>query len=110
MGIQQGLSWKQQWIMHQGESSDRNHFLCSVHRSNALQLKNNLDVYLAGNCKEDGHDFRVNGSFTSLSCKVRRGNSIIAEVQLSLFLVQFVYFQMCLINFLNQCNSYVFLL
>ncbi|XVF84078.1 hypothetical protein PTKIN_Ptkin16aG0546000 [Pterospermum kingtungense] len=77
---EKGLSWKQQWLIHQGESSERNHFLCGVQRSSALQLKNNLDVYLASNCKEADRDFRVTGSFTSLSFKVRRGNSIIAEV------------------------------
>ncbi|XWS74748.1 hypothetical protein CRYUN_Cryun01aG0024400 [Craigia yunnanensis] len=76
----QALTWKQQWLIHQGESSERNHFLCSVQRSNALQIKNNLDVYLASSYKEDGRDFRVTGSFTSLSFKVRKGNSIIAEV------------------------------
>ncbi|XWS65781.1 hypothetical protein CRYUN_Cryun05aG0143200 [Craigia yunnanensis] len=77
---EKALSWKQQWLIHQGESSERNHFLFSVQRSNALQIKNNLDVFLASQFKEDGRDFRVSGSFTSLSFKVRRGNSIIAEV------------------------------
>ncbi|XP_022745052.1 protein LURP-one-related 14-like [Durio zibethinus] len=76
----QALSWKQQWLIHQGESSEMNHFLCSVHQSNAVQIKNNLDVYLASPFKKDGRDFRVTGSLTSLSFKVRRGNSIIAEV------------------------------
>ncbi|XP_022747433.1 protein LURP-one-related 14-like [Durio zibethinus] len=77
---EKALSWKQQWLIHQGESSERNHFLCSVKRSNALQIKNNLDVYLASSYKGDGRDFRVTGSYTSLSFKVRKGNSIIAEV------------------------------
>ncbi|XVE99836.1 hypothetical protein REPUB_Repub03eG0235900 [Reevesia pubescens] len=77
---EKALSWKQQWQIHQGESSERRHFLCSVQQSNALQIKNNLDVYLASRYKQDGHDFRVSGSFTSLSFKVRKGNSTIAEV------------------------------
>ncbi|XVF24203.1 hypothetical protein REPUB_Repub13aG0107400 [Reevesia pubescens] len=77
---EKALSWKQQWLIHQGESSEKNHFICSVQRSNALHIKNNLDVYLASRYKEDGQDFRVTGSFTSLSFKVRKGNSIIAEV------------------------------
>lgn len=78
--IGQALSWKQQWLIHQGESSEKNHYLCSVQRSNTIQIKNNLDVYLASRFKEDCRDFRVTGSFNSLSFKVRRGNSIIAEV------------------------------
>ncbi|XWS07590.1 hypothetical protein CRYUN_Cryun41cG0002100 [Craigia yunnanensis] len=77
---EKALSWKQQWLIHQGESSERDHFLCNVVRSNALQIKNNLDVYLASSYKENGRDFRATGSFTSLSFKVRKGNSIIAEV------------------------------
>ncbi|OMO49990.1 hypothetical protein CCACVL1_30706 [Corchorus capsularis] len=76
------LSWRNQWVIHEGESSERNHLICSVQRSNALQIKNRLDVCLASNCnpKENGVDFRVTGSLTSLSFKVRRGNSILAEV------------------------------
>ncbi|TYH73615.1 hypothetical protein ES332_D05G341600v1 [Gossypium tomentosum] len=74
------LSWKKQWQIYQGESSEKNHFLCSVQRSNALQMKNNLDVYLASSYMEDGPDFHVTGSFTSMSFKVWKGNSVIAEV------------------------------
>ncbi|XP_022764453.1 protein LURP-one-related 14-like isoform X2 [Durio zibethinus] len=77
---EKALSWKQQWLIHQGESSEKKHFVCSVQRSSALHIKNNLDVYLANRYKEDGRDFRVTGSFASLSFKVRKGNSIIAEV------------------------------
>ncbi|WRX12180.1 LURP-one-related - like 3 [Theobroma cacao] len=80
MREKQALSWKQQWVVHQGESSEKDHFICCVRRSNALQIKNKLDVCLASRYKDDGRDFRVTGSFASLSFKVRRGNSIIAEV------------------------------
>ncbi|XVE69501.1 hypothetical protein DITRI_Ditri09bG0157000 [Diplodiscus trichospermus] len=77
---EKALSWKQQWLIHQGESSERSHFLCSVQNTNALQIKNNLDVYLASSNRENGRDFRVAGSVTSLSFKVKKGNIIIAEV------------------------------
>lgn len=79
-GYEQALSWKKQWQIYQGESSEKNNFLCNVQRSNALQMKNNLDVHLAGSYLEDGPDFHVTGSFTSMSFKVWKGNSVIAEV------------------------------
>ncbi|GMI90267.1 hypothetical protein like AT3G56180 [Hibiscus trionum] len=75
------LSWKKKWVIHEGESSEQKHFLCSVQRSDTLPIKNNLDVYLASNYKEDGPDFHVTGSLTSLSFKVWKGDSIIAEVK-----------------------------
>ncbi|KAB2064077.1 hypothetical protein F383_19381 [Gossypium arboreum] len=77
----QALSWKHQWMIHQGESSERNHFLCTVQKSNALRIKNNLDVFLGNRYKDHGRDFHVTGSFSSLSFKVIRANTVIAEVR-----------------------------
>ncbi|KAK8293508.1 hypothetical protein V6Z11_D06G193600 [Gossypium hirsutum] len=73
----QAISWKQEWQMHEGESR---HCLCSVKRSGGFNIKSNLDVHLASPYKDAACDFRVTGSLASLSIKVRRGNSIIAEV------------------------------
>ncbi|MBA0701596.1 hypothetical protein Goari_022752 [Gossypium aridum] len=68
-------------MIHQGESSERNHFLCTVQKSNALRIKNNLDVFLGNGYKDHGRDFHVTGSFSSLSFKVIRANTVIAEVR-----------------------------
>ncbi|KAK8643417.1 hypothetical protein V6N13_012716 [Hibiscus sabdariffa] len=75
------LFWKKKWQIHEGQSSEQNHFLCGVQRSDALTIKNNLDVYLASSYNDGGPDFHVTGSLTSLSFKVWKGNSIIAEVK-----------------------------
>ncbi|KAK8691635.1 hypothetical protein V6N13_075136 [Hibiscus sabdariffa] len=75
------LSWKNKWQIHQGESSEQNRLLCSVQQSDAIPIKNNMDVYLASNYKEEEPDFHVTGSFTSLSFKVWKDNLIIAEVK-----------------------------
>ncbi|GMI87331.1 hypothetical protein like AT3G56180 [Hibiscus trionum] len=72
------LSWKHQWVIHEGESSERDHFLCCVQQSNAIRIKNNHDVYLKE--KEEGRDFHVSASLASLSFKVNRGDTVIAEV------------------------------
>ncbi|KAK8579618.1 hypothetical protein V6N13_142790 [Hibiscus sabdariffa] len=75
------LSWKNKWQIHQGESSEKNRLLCSVQQSDAIPIKNNMDVYLASNYKEEEPDFHVTGSLTSLSFKVWKDNLIIAEVK-----------------------------
>ncbi|KAE8701561.1 Ca(2+)-dependent nuclease family protein [Hibiscus syriacus] len=75
------LSWKKKWQIHERESLEPNHFLCSVQRSDSILIKKNLDVYLASSYKEDSPDFHVTGSLTSLSFKVWKGNSLIAEVK-----------------------------
>ncbi|KAE8695481.1 protein LURP-one-related 14-like isoform X3 [Hibiscus syriacus] len=71
------LSWKHEWVIHQGESSESKHFLCCVRRSNAMMIKNNQDVYLGNG----GRDFHLSASLSSLSFKVKRGNTVIAEVR-----------------------------
>ncbi|GMI72631.1 hypothetical protein like AT3G56180 [Hibiscus trionum] len=76
----QPIPWKGEWQIHEGESSNSNHFLFRVRRSSGFHFKSNLDVYVGSRCKKGAGDFRVTGSIASLSIKVRRGNSIIAEV------------------------------
>ncbi|KAK8489380.1 hypothetical protein V6N13_122239 [Hibiscus sabdariffa] len=74
------LSWKHKWVIHQGEGSERKQFLCRVQQSNAIRIKNNHDVYLGKGFKEQGRDFHVSASMSSLSFEVNRGNTVIAEV------------------------------
>ncbi|KAE8724368.1 Detected protein of unknown function [Hibiscus syriacus] len=73
------ISWKQEWRIYDGESSDLNHFLFRVKRSSGFRI-NNLDVYLESRGEQGAGDFQVIGNITSLSFTVRRENSIIAEV------------------------------
>ncbi|XP_039020095.1 protein LURP-one-related 14-like, partial [Hibiscus syriacus] len=78
--LQNPISWKQEWRIHEGESSDSNHFLFRVKRSSGSHFRD-LDVYLGSRDDRGAGDFHVTRGigFASLSCKVRRGNSIIAE-------------------------------
>ncbi|XP_039016444.1 protein LURP-one-related 14-like [Hibiscus syriacus] len=78
--LQQPISWKQEWQIHEGGNSDSNNILFSVKKSSGFHIKSNLDVYLGSRCKKGTGDFRVTGSIASLSIKVRRGISVIAEV------------------------------
>ncbi|GKU92210.1 hypothetical protein SLE2022_072440 [Rubroshorea leprosula] len=76
---EKAFTWRHRWLIHQGEGSDRKNLLCTVRLSQALQIKRQLDVFLAGNQTKDC-DFHVTGSLSSLSFKVYRGKTIIAEV------------------------------
>lgn len=48
-----------------------------------IQLKTKLDVFMAGNSKEDRCDFRIEGSWFERSCVIYIGetNNIIAQVR-----------------------------
>lgn len=74
------LTYRHQWTCHLGESSDKNKLLFKVQRSNPLQLKTRLEVFLASNYNKNVCNFHVIGCFSSLSFKVCKGNTIIAEV------------------------------
>ncbi|CAK7325953.1 unnamed protein product [Dovyalis caffra] len=65
--------------VHRGESSDRTALVFSVQRSHALQMKSRLDIFLANNINEDISNFQVVGCYSSQSCKVYRGDAMIAE-------------------------------
>ncbi|GKU92211.1 hypothetical protein SLEP1_g5970 [Rubroshorea leprosula] len=67
------------WLIYQGEDLYRKNQICTVRLSQALQIKRQLDVFLVGNQTKDS-DFHVTGSLSSLSFKVYKGNTVIAEV------------------------------
>ncbi|KAK2636842.1 hypothetical protein Ddye_031634 [Dipteronia dyeriana] len=75
------FKWKKEWTVSPGESSEEN-VLFKVEESNPLRLKTRLDVFLEDkkSDKENHSDFHVNGRFNSLSFKVYRGKSAIAQV------------------------------
>lgn len=61
-----------------------------------LQLKTQLDVFLAANTKEDVFDFKIKGSWFERSCIIYGpdGKTIIAQV-IKMFIESFVFF--CLV-------------
>ncbi|KAK0592798.1 hypothetical protein LWI29_025555 [Acer saccharum] len=74
------FKWKKEWTVSPGESSEEN-VLFKVEESNPLRLKTRLDVFLEDkkSDKKNHSDFHVNGRFNSLSFKVYRGKSAIAQ-------------------------------
>ncbi|URD81910.1 hypothetical protein MUK42_02614 [Musa troglodytarum] len=56
------------WQVFKGDSSDAKDLLFSVRRSSALQLKTELDVFLAANAEEEACDFKMKGSYRKRSC------------------------------------------
>ncbi|KAA8539513.1 hypothetical protein F0562_026205 [Nyssa sinensis] len=47
------LTSHHRWTVHRGESSDATNLLFSVQKSHSLQIKTQLDVFLASNVNED---------------------------------------------------------
>ncbi|KAM5560606.1 hypothetical protein ABKV19_021656 [Rosa sericea] len=75
------LTAHRRWHVFRGESSDAKDLLFSVKKSSLFQLKTELDVFLAGNTKEQAYDFKVKGSWGERSCTIYDGNNnIIAQM------------------------------
>ncbi|XP_004492957.1 protein LURP-one-related 10-like [Cicer arietinum] len=70
------------WEAYRGESTDAKDLIFTLKRSSLIQFKTKLDVFLAGNTKEDVCDFKVKGSWLERSCIVYAGesNNIVAQM------------------------------
>lgn len=67
-------------MVHRGKSSDQKDLIFGVQRSHPLDMKPRLDVFIASNINEGINNFQLVGSYTDRSCKVYKGDTIIAEV------------------------------
>ncbi|XP_059668107.1 protein LURP-one-related 15-like [Cornus florida] len=76
------LSAHRRWQVYRGDSSDSKDLLFSVKKSSLIQLKTQLDVFLATNTKEDVCDFKIKGSWLDRSCVIYAGESstIVAQM------------------------------
>lgn len=72
------------WEVYRGESTEAKDLLFSVKKSSFLQLKTQLDVFLAQNTKEEAPDFKIKGTWAERSCTIYLGdgesNMIIARM------------------------------
>ncbi|KAF7825460.1 protein LURP-one-related 10-like [Senna tora] len=70
------------WQAFRGESTEPNDMLFTLKRSSLIQFKTKLDVFLAGNTKEEVCDFKIKGSWLERSCVVYAGesNTIVAQM------------------------------
>ncbi|KAH7514716.1 hypothetical protein FEM48_Zijuj11G0120100 [Ziziphus jujuba var. spinosa] len=76
------LTAHRRWQAFRGDSSDAKDLLFSLKKSSMLQLKTQLDVFLAANTKEDVFDFKIKGSWFERSCIIYGpdGKTIIAQM------------------------------
>ncbi|KAJ4833037.1 hypothetical protein Tsubulata_051179 [Turnera subulata] len=75
------LTFWHKWRAYEGKNTEESALIFSMKQSRPLQIKKELYIYLAENFKEKDPDFRVTGSYTSLSFKVYKGPRLIAEVK-----------------------------
>ncbi|KAI3958068.1 hypothetical protein MKW98_020710 [Papaver atlanticum] len=70
------------WKVYRGDSKESRDLLFSVKKSQYLQCKIQLDVFLASNTTEDICDFKIKQTYNMKSCVIYRGKSdnIIAEM------------------------------
>ncbi|OAY46344.1 protein LURP-one-related 14 [Manihot esculenta] len=74
------LTFWHKWKAYEGENAEKNNILFSVQQSHPLQIKKELNVFLA-NFKKKIPDFHVTGSYSSLSFKVFKGHRLLAEAK-----------------------------
>uniref|UniRef100_A0A6N2M222 Uncharacterized protein n=1 Tax=Salix viminalis TaxID=40686 RepID=A0A6N2M222_SALVM len=85
------LAFRHKWKAHAGESThDNSNILFSVKQSRPLQIKKQINIYLANKFKKKEPDFLITGAYTSLSFKVYEGRRLIAEVKHSFTLGKFL--------------------
>lgn len=71
------------WDVFRGDSAKASDLLFTVKKSSIIQLKTELDVFLASNTAEQACDFKIKGSYFERSCAFYLGNSntMIAQVR-----------------------------
>eukprot|EP00249_Psilotum_nudum_P036048 c6230_g1_i1 orf=731-1315(+) len=74
------ITMHHRWEVAAGEKLGKDNELFTVRKSKVVQLKTNLDVFLAGN-SSDTPDFYVKGNFFERTATVYQGDQVIAEVK-----------------------------
>ncbi|CAN6197337.1 unnamed protein product [Urochloa humidicola] len=69
------FSMHHRWEVFRGDSSNASDLLFTVKKSSIIQLKTELDVFLASNTAEQVCDFKIKGSYFERSCTFYLGNS-----------------------------------
>jgi len=70
------------WEVFRGDSTSSSDLLFTAKKSSIIQLRTELDVFLASNSAEQACDFKIKGSYFERSCGFYLGNSdaMIAQV------------------------------
>nr|XP_017239432.1 PREDICTED: protein LURP-one-related 15-like [Daucus carota subsp. sativus] len=69
------LSLHRRWEVYRGNRTDSHNILFIVKKSDILQLKTELEVFLASNTFERHYDFKIKGSWFEKACTIYAGNS-----------------------------------
>ncbi|RDX61062.1 Protein LURP-one-related 14, partial [Mucuna pruriens] len=74
------VTLRHRWMVHRGKSLEEKDLIFGVQRSHPLDMKPRLDVFMATNINEFISSFQLVGSHIDKSCKVYKGETMIAEV------------------------------
>lgn len=77
------LTLRHWWRVHRSKSSDQQNLIFLVQRSHPLEIKPRLDVFISSHHIVDPHSsphFQLVNTDYDLSCRVYRGQTVIAEV------------------------------
>ncbi|CAD6220584.1 unnamed protein product [Miscanthus lutarioriparius] len=69
------FSMHNRWEVFRGDSTNASDLLFTVKRSTLMQLRTELDVFLAGNTAQQACDFRLKGSYFDRNCAFYLGDS-----------------------------------
>ena len=75
------------WEVFRGDSTSSGDLLFSVKTTSLIQLKTEMDVFLAGNTAQQVCDFKIKGSYFDRSCVFYLGDSNTMVAQVSAFLI-----------------------
>jgi len=70
------------WEVFRGDSSNASDLLFTAKKSSIIQLKTEMDIFLASNTAQQVCDFKIKGSYFDRSCAFYLGdsNNMIAQV------------------------------
>lgn len=71
------------WEVFRGDSTNASDLLFTVKKSSMIQLKTEMDVFLAGNTAQQVCDFKIKGSYFDRSCAFYLGNSSTMVAQMN---------------------------
>jgi len=77
------FSMHHRWEVFRGDSTNASDLLFSVKKSSLIQLKTEMDVFLAGNTAQQVCDFKIKGSYFDRSCVFYLGDSNNMVAQMS---------------------------
>lgn len=65
-----------------GDSSYRKDLMFTARRNSLLDITTELNVFLAGNAREEVCDYKIKGSYLKKSCTIFKGDSseVVAQV------------------------------